>query len=252
MGSTYKAPVVAKAFALLEALSRHDGSLSVSELAATTRLGKSTALGILAGLEDVRAVTRDPASRRYSLGLGLFELGRAVDARLDLRDAARPTLGRLMDKCRQSVFLGVRSGDHVTVLDVVEPHGDLKISSPVGSRLPLLAGAIGKALLACMPEAQARELVRSKGLKRYTPRSITDPERYLAELAEVRRSGVALDDEEYLPGVRAVAAPILDGGPQAGVVWVVGFASTMAGDRFDAVAKETRLAAEAIGLRGSP
>ncbi|MBI5488404.1 MAG: IclR family transcriptional regulator [Deltaproteobacteria bacterium] len=252
MGKSYQAPVVGKAFAILEVLSRRDEGLTVSELAAAAGLGKSTALGILAALEVVRAVERDPATRRYVLGLGLFELGRAVDARLDLKDVARPILGRLMDQSRQSVFLGVRAGDHVTVLDVVESREDLKVSAPVGTRLPLLAGATGKALLACLPEAEALALVRKKGLRRFTARSITEPERYMEALAEVRRNGYALDDEEYLEGVRAVAAPILGGGSRAAAIWVVGFTSGMDGDRFATVARETRLAAEAVGAKLRP
>jgi DNA-binding IclR family transcriptional regulator len=252
MGKTYKAPVVGKAFAILDVLARRDEGLGLSELAAAAGLGKSTALGILAALEEVRAVERDPSTRRYTLGLQLFELGRAVDARLDLKDLARPILGRLMDKSRQSVFLGVRSGDHVTVLDVVESREDLKIAAPVGTRLPLLAGATGKALLACLPEADALALVRRKGLRRYTPRSITEPDRYMEALAEVRRNGFAFDDEEYMPGVRAVASPILGGGARAAAIWVVGFTSGLDGDRFADVARETRLAAEAVGAKLSP
>lgn len=252
MGRTYQAPVVGKAFAALEVLARRDAGLTVTELAAAAGLGKSTTLGILAALEKVRAVERDPATRRYVLGLGLFELGRAVEARLDLKAVARPILERLMARSRQSVFLGVRTADHVTVLDVVESRASLRVSAPVGTRLPLIAGATGKALLAFLPQAEAAALVRRMGLRAYTPRSITEPARYLQALAEVRRRGFALDDEEYLPGVRAVAAPILDGGRRAAAVWVVGFTSSMSDRRFSAVARETLRAAEAVAKRLRP
>ena len=249
MGKTYKAPVVRKAFAVLDRLARRRRSLSVTDLAHDLKIGKSTVLGILAALEEAGAVVRDPATKRYGLGLTLFELGRAVDAGLDLKDIARPHLGQLMARSRQSVFLGVRSGDHVTVLDIVESSEDLKITSPVGTRLPLLAGATGKAFLSSLPEEQARELVRKKGLRRYTPNTITEPERYLQALAAVRRDGYALDDEEYIPGVRAVASLIPDGGRLSAAIWVVGFTPSMDADRLVSIARETRLAAEAVGRR---
>jgi IclR family KDG regulon transcriptional repressor len=252
VGSTYNAPVVGKAFAILRLLAGREASLSVTDLARSLAIGKSTVLGILAALEEQGAVVRDPATKRYGLGVTLFELGRAVDARLDLKDVARPFLGELMEKSRQSVFLGVRAGDHVTILDIVESREDLKITSPVGTRLPLLAGATGKAFLACLPEPQARALLRGKGLRRWTPNSITDPDRYLAVLADVRRNGFALDDEEYIPGVRAVASPILDGGRLPAAIWVVGFTPNMDGDKLARIARETRLAADAVGRRMSP
>jgi DNA-binding IclR family transcriptional regulator len=71
-------------------------------------------------------------------------------------------------------------------------------------------------------------------------------------LADVRRNGFALDDEEYIPGVRAVASPILDGGRLPAAIWVVGFTPNMDGDKLARIARETRLAADAVGRRMSP
>ena len=74
---------------------------------------------------------------------------------------------------------------------------------------PLFAGAVGKVFLACMPEEQAAKIVKSKGLPRFTENSIVDPASYYRELKRVREKGYAIDDEEYIMGVRAVASPLM-------------------------------------------
>ena len=247
MNTKYKAPSVKKAFSILRLLSRSDTGLTVSDLARQLSIGKSTVFGIVAALEDVGAVSRDEDSKRYSPGLTLFELGRAVEAQIDLKDVARPFIQELMRETRESVFLGTRSGNTVTILDIVESTKDLKITAPVGTRIPLLAGAIGKVFLASLPADRAGEWIRTGNLRRFTSNTITDATRYLQEVEKARRDGYALDDEEYIQGVRAVAAPITNGGSRISAIWVVGFTPSMNDQNIKRVAQETRKTAEAIG-----
>jgi IclR family KDG regulon transcriptional repressor len=155
----------------------------------------------------------------------------------------------LMRSTQQSVFLGIRSRDHVSIVDIVESTQDLKITSPVGTRVPLLAGAIGKAILASMEESQAASLIRSIGLRRFTEKSITDMNLYMQKLGEARAAGYGLDDEEYIQGVRAVAALIHNPGRQTSAVWVVGFTPSMSAEKLPAIAMETKGAAEAISKK---
>jgi len=243
MTTAYKAPIVGKAFSILRLLAKSEPGLSVSDLARRLEIGKSTVFGVLAALEEAGAVVRNEGTKRYSLGLALFELGRAVEARFDLKDLARPYIEELMEKTRESVFLGTRSGDTVTILDTIESTKDLKITAPVGTRIPLLAGAIGKVFLASLPA----DRVRVGKLRRFTPNSITDAGRYLKEVDRARRDGYALDDEEYIRGVRAVAVIIANGGSQTSAIWVVGFTPSMSGEKMKRIAEETKRTADAIG-----
>jgi DNA-binding IclR family transcriptional regulator len=249
MSQKYKAPIVGKAFSILRLLSKSDRGEILSDLSKKLNSSKSTVLGIASALEEEGAVVRDERTRRYALGLTLFELGHAVEARIDLNDIARPFMQDLMHKTRESVFLGTRSGDHVIILEIVESTKDLKITAPVGTRIPLLAGATGKVFLASIPQERARELIRPKALRRYTDNTITDPTRFLEAAEKARRDGYALDHEEYIPGVRAVAAPIKNGGLKLSAIWVVGFTPSMDEDNLRRIAKETRRTAEAIGRR---
>ena len=249
MTTKYKAPTVKKAFQILSLISRADHGLKISDLSKTLGLSKSTVHGITAALEEQGAIIRDTRAKRYSLGFTLFELGRSVYSRIDLKDLARPLMEDLMQKTEQSVFLGIKNRNRVTVLDIVESMNDLKITSPIGASLPLLAGALGKVFLASMDAEQASILLDSKALPRYTEKSITDPERYLEEMRTAQQTGYATDDEEYISGVRAVASPINGEKNLLSAIWVVGFKMNMDNGKMAAIARETKNTADAISLK---
>lgn len=249
MADNYKAPIIRKAFRVLRLIAGNRHGLTLSDLARELAIGKSTVHGIVSALEEEGALMRDPRTKKFALGVTLVELGRSAHARIDLKDAARPFMEELMAHTLESVFLGVRNVDHVTILDIVESSQNLKITSPVGTRIPLLAGAIGKLFLATMPEGQVAELLRDKGLPRYTEHSITDHRRYLEEIRRVRRDGVAFDDEEYISGVRAVAAPIKTGGQFMPAIWVVGFKPSMSDEKMQQLVTQMKSAAEGIRHR---
>jgi DNA-binding IclR family transcriptional regulator len=105
---------------------------------------------------------------------------------------------------------------------------------------------VGKVFLASMEAAQAEKIIRSKGLTRFTENTIVDPELYYQELRRVRRMGYAVDDEEYILGVRAVASPIGGLGQVMSAIWVVGFKASLEEKKMKALGRETKRAAEAI------
>jgi IclR family KDG regulon transcriptional repressor len=245
----YQAPSVRRAFQILDLVARRDKRLTISDLSRELGISKSTVHGIAQVLEGMGAVVRDDKTRRYSLGITLFELARSVYARIDLKDIARPIMEGLMRSTRQTVFLGIRSGDHVSIIDIVESTQDLKITAHIGARLPLLVGATGKVFIASMEEQEAAELIRAVKLRQDTGKSITDPDQYLEEVHKARACGYALDDEEYMQGVRAVAASIHVPGRQMSAIWVVGFSQSVGIERMVAMAVETKSAADAISRK---
>ena len=242
----YGAPSVKKAFEILGVLSSSKEGLGVSEIARGLNMAKSTVHGVTSTLKELGVVMRDPHTKRYRLGLTLFELGRLAYSQIDLKTLARPIMEELMEKTQTSVFLGILNWDHVTVLDIVESRQDLKITAPIGTTIPLFAGAVGKVFLASMEEKQTEKIIRSKGLTRFTKNTIVDPELYYQELRSVREKGYAVDDEEYIPGVRAVASPIMRLGQLMSAIWVVGFKASLDEKKMKAIIKVTKKAAEAI------
>jgi DNA-binding IclR family transcriptional regulator len=249
MGNKYMAPSVKKAFEILEAISLSRKGAGVNKIARDLKMAKSTVHGITSILEDLGAIMRDPLTKRYTLGLTLFELGRLAYSQIDLKDLARPIMEELMEKTQESVFLGVLNGERVTILDIVESRQDLKITSPVGTTIPLLAGATGKVFLACMEEEKVKEIIRKKGFTRYTENTIIDPEKYLQEIRSVREKGYATDYEEYILGVRAVVSPIKGEVHLMSALWVVGFRTSLNGDKMRALIEMTKEAAEAVSRK---
>jgi DNA-binding IclR family transcriptional regulator len=163
------APAVARAFELLERVAHAATPPSLSELALTCGIGKSSAHGLLATLVAVGALQRDGLTKRYRLG-----------------PRARALNGHL----------------HPDALELAQGAGQ------PGERLSVLAGATGKVVLARRAPAERARLLRLHGLRRYTPRSITSQSRYHAELERVAVQGVAFDRGEYLEGIHAVAVPL--------------------------------------------
>jgi DNA-binding IclR family transcriptional regulator len=154
-----------------------------------------------------------------------------------------------MDKTRASVFLGILIDGHVTILDIVESRQDLKITAPVGSTIPLFAGAVGKVFLASMDEEHAAGIIKSNGLPRFTANSIVDTKLYFKELVQVREKGYAVDDEEYILGVWAVASPLVGLGQLRSAIWAVGFKASLDDSKMKTIAAETLKAAKTISQR---
>ena len=245
----YQAPSVKKAFHILDLVSRREGRLTISDLSRELGIGKSTVHGITQALEELGALVRDAQTRRYALGITLFELGRTVYSRIDLKDIARPVMQDLMRSTRQTVFLGIRSGDHVSIIDIVESAEAMKITAHIGARLPLLAGATGKVFMGFLPEEEAARQIQALGLRQDTERSVTSCGRYMEEVRRARALGYALDDAEYLQGVRAAAAPIHAQGRPISAIWVVGFSQSMEAAELTAIAVATRHAAATISQK---
>ncbi len=246
----YSAPSVEKAFKIIRAIVDSPTGLGVSELSKRLKIGKSTVHGITSGLEELGIVVRDPLHKRYTVGYSLLELCRAAYAKIELKDLARKPMERLMEKVGETVFLGVLNGDHVTILDVVESRNEMKITSPPGTRLPLLTGATGRVLLSQMERERAREILQKRGLARYTSKTVTDAGQFLREIDQVKEQGYAVDDEEYIPGVRAVAAPLLHASSPPAALWVVGFTSTLDDQKIKTVIREIQEAVQDVQQTG--
>ncbi|MCF6246516.1 MAG: IclR family transcriptional regulator [Desulfobacula sp.] len=249
MTKKYQAPIVKKAFMILNAVSKSSLGLRISEISTQLDISKSTVHGITAALEDQGAIVRDSVSKRYSIGITLMELGKAAYERIDFKNIARPIMEELMEQCKESVFLGVRNGNSVTVIDIVESRKDFKITSPIGTALPLMAGATGKLFIAQMDKKDRDKYLHANPLVRYTPNTIVDQKKYEEELIKVRETGIATDDEEYISGVRAIVAPIKKYGAYTPAIWVVGFKASMSDKKIPIIIEQTKTAAAKISKK---
>ena len=242
-------PAVDRAARMLDVLSRNGRDWSLTELAREIGIHKGTARDILLTLWRHGLVERDAVNGRYRLGLGVVRFARAALDRLDLREVAWPFLEKLLTATGETVLLGVRDGHHVVVVGVARPAGELHMAASIGQRLPLYAGSFGKAFLA-EPGAFEAYLETGGDLSPYTERSQTDVDAYAAELYVVRARGYALDDGEYLDGVRAASAVVRGPtGGATGAVTVVGFKSRISLETLEAIGQACRATAEQISAR---
>ena len=236
--SNYSAPSVKKAFKILYAISEASTGLGISDLSKKLKIGKSTVHGITSALEEMGVLVRDPIHKRYTVGYSLLELSRTSYAKMELKDLARKPMEKLMERVGETIFLGVLNGDHVTIVDTVESRNEMKITSPPGTRLPLLSGATGRVILSQIEREKTKEIIQKKGLTRYTSRTVMDPKQFLKEIELVNKRGYAMDDEEYITGVRAIAVPLISTSSAPAALWVVGFTSTMDDQKVKTVIRE--------------
>jgi DNA-binding IclR family transcriptional regulator len=183
--------------------------VSLAQLAADLGMAKSTVLRLGAPLIDAGLVARDQETGWFRLGHGSLQLGQAYLYTLDLRTLAGEEARRVQREAGETVHLVVYDAPHVVYVDKVENEANLRMGSRIGTRAPAYRTAVGKAILAWLPEDAVDAAVRA-GLPRVTPHTITDGAVFRAELARVRERGYAVDDRENEPEVRCVGAPIFD------------------------------------------
>jgi DNA-binding IclR family transcriptional regulator len=183
------------------------GELGVSELGRRLGVHKATASRLAATLADRGLIERDPDTERYRLGFGLIRLAGAAMAGLDLVRTSRPILEDLADRTRETVNLGVLSGDDVVYVDQSSGARSIVSVSWVGRRTPLHCTAAGKVLLAFGDEDE-RDRLLAVPLTRETARTIVDAGELRQQLEQVRTRGFAQTQEELEDGLNAVAAPV--------------------------------------------
>jgi DNA-binding IclR family transcriptional regulator len=195
---------VARALTILDALAEARGELALHEIAARLGLPKSTCHGLISTLKDFGYIEQSSFTAKYRLGLRLFELGGIVAAGWDVRSIAAPYIQRLLEEMRETVHLVVLDKHEVLYIDKRETSESLRIASQVGMRLPAHCTGVGKLLMAYLSPDDKKEIIRIKGLPRYTRNTLTDTAALDAELARIREQGYAVDNEEIMDSLTCV------------------------------------------------
>lgn len=248
--SGYNAPLIYKTFSLLEEVAANQSNLGVSDLSRRLNISKSTIFGITQALADLGALRQDPVTKKFRLGPTLVKLGNQALSGVNLRAVAKPFMIELSQMYQETVFLGTFDEQYgSTIVDKADSPAKLKITSPIGTRLPMFAGVTGKVFMSLQREPNLKMLLKEKELPRFTENTITDVDAYMKELDQVRRQGYATDFEEYLRGVNAIGIPLVDPwGRLAGALWMVGFSHSFSGEILEQAVQSTLKAAEQINL----
>jgi IclR family transcriptional regulator, KDG regulon repressor len=196
-------------------ISSQNEELSLTEIAAASKLTKSTVSRIVTTLTACGYLRQRERRGRYSLGTIYLEFSGALKKKLKIRKVALPYLNELNRTTKESVIFTVWQHKSIAlvetfdeVIDVGEP---LKVSPAEGNRFPLHASCIGKIILASMSDKELEGYFNNNSIEHYTPNTITDINDMRNHLLIVRKEEVTLDDEEYHIGIRALGAGIRDG-----------------------------------------
>lgn len=233
------------------------GTAALRDISGATGLNKTTAYYLVESLVELGFVERVGDGEGYRLGLRNLELGRAVQRRLDIVAASRPSLIRLCTLSRETVNLAVPYVFDAMIVESLEGTHGVRTTSYAGSREPYHATACGKAMLAFMEPEVRSAIFQARPLDRITPSTITRREALEAQLELVRARGFATDMEEIELNAHCVAAPICDGlGGVTGAISISGLASRLPlpvlGELAQAIIRETRAISKAMGGEAQP
>ncbi len=199
---------VGRALALLELIAQIPDGIALTALAEGLGLPPSTTHRLLKTLEQMRFVQHDEERSLWLIGAKAFSVGIAFLQARDFVSVARPFMRRLMEESGESVNLAILDNDAAVLLSQVECRQVMRALERPGGRAPLHSSGLGKALLAALSESGLAALLDRIELTAFTENTIDSADRLKRELVSVRWRGYAVDDEEFVPGLRCIAAVI--------------------------------------------
>jgi DNA-binding IclR family transcriptional regulator len=195
---------IRKATEVLRLLAEPPHEMSVADAARALGVTPSNASRILAELRDAELLDQDPATRRYRPGPLAMRLAAGFQHTTDLLACIQDSMPELIGRTTHTAWAGVLDGASVVVLRMQHGGFPIRMDLELGRRLPAHAAAMGKALLALLPDAEIRKRMLGQ-LEPVTPRSIVTVPALLADIERVRERGYAISDEELFLGIKSIA-----------------------------------------------
>jgi IclR family acetate operon transcriptional repressor len=237
---------VTRALALLERLALTENGMRLSDLAKAEGLAISTTHRMLTTLED-RGFAQTTADGLWHVGRRAFAVGGAYTRRLSFLAPAQPVLRRLRDETRETANLGRIEEGEVVTLAQSESREIMRAIAAPGGHTPVMNSGIGKAIAATWPDAAIAAHVARYGLRPMTRNALGSIEAVMAQMAVIRTRGYAVDDEEFVMGMRCVAAVVWS--PEYEPVCAIsisGLAARVTPDRVAEIGAIVRRSAEAL------
>jgi DNA-binding IclR family transcriptional regulator len=219
------------------------------------KIAKSSAFDLLSSLAQIGFLNKTEDSR-YRLGWRLVMMSETLLATTELRQEARPVLEELAAQYKETIHLAVLDDTKVVYADKLEGQQAVRVElTSLGTRLYPHCSALGKVLLAYIPEEEVRRIVQQAGLPRMTANTITDEEELQQSLAKIRKQGYAYDLEEILPDLCCVGAPIYNYSGQV----IAAVSMSIPAYRFrraqkeyrDAIVRTAKIISERLGFYGT-
>jgi len=231
--TNYSIEAVSKALAILQVfIAEKKEELSLTEITSAVGMNKNAVFRLLFTLTQSGFLKRLPDNGKYQLSVKCVELGRAARLAHDLRKLALPYLRELWKEFGDTVNLAVLDQGQICYLEVLESPHRFKLVAHPGDRDPVHSTALGKSMMAYLPAERVKQLLRRRGMPKFTPRTITTWAHFRKELSKIRRQQYALNDGETVEASRCVAVPIFGGkGNVLAAMSVSGTAARITDDR---------------------
>ena len=248
---------LARAFSIMEEIARNRDGIGLAELSKRVGLHNSTAFHLVKTMVSLGYVRQMADSKRYRIGRPLFALAASALDEVEMVSLATPILEELSRETGESAHFSVRLEDAVVVLARTGGKGAFQLTDRAGAVRPAHCTALGKIMLAALTVDQFEQFLTRAELRAYTPKSVTSQDALRREIAEVRRSGVAMDDGEFDPEVRCAALPVCDfSGQVIGAIGISGPVWRLSIEALQKRARRMRVAADRLsvefGYAGEP
>jgi DNA-binding IclR family transcriptional regulator len=195
---------------ILETVAGLGDGASLADVAQRMNLARSTTHYLMQALVTLGYLRQQSYGRNYRLGLKVFRLaGRSLNSE-QITATVMPVLNELCRLTNESVAIGICRYDAVTLVATRDTDGPVRVVQSVGAQRPLHCTALGKVLLAWLPDLERSRSIARLQFEKLTPKSIVQVDQFERELRRVRSNGFAIDDEEFIVGARCLAAPVFN------------------------------------------
>jgi IclR family transcriptional regulator, KDG regulon repressor len=206
---SYNITALQRGLRLLQLFSQSERGLTAKQVTKLSGLPFSTVHRFLVNLESAGYLNCS-GEGVYYLGVACFAVGQSALGQLDIRRLSSPYLQELNQQTRETIHLTVRHGLSAVYVEKLDSPEQLRIHSRIGASVPLYCSAVGKVMLAFMPQEEREKVLRQLELKRFTPNTVGNLQELRTELYRVGKNGYACDLEEHELHIRCIAAPIWD------------------------------------------
>jgi len=203
---------VNRAITILSLFSHRRPRLGITEISRILNLPKGTVHGLVRTLLNAGFLQQDPATRKYQLGLKLYEMGITLAVNLEINQKAVGLANKLAKSVSLVSRIAIWDGDSALITLNVDPRSNSLFVHQIGPRIPAYCSSVGKAILAFLNNEELNAYLSRTELIPYTPKTITQKERLLNELEETRQRGYSIDQEETTLGLVCIGAPIFGKG----------------------------------------
>jgi IclR family acetate operon transcriptional repressor len=202
--------MVGHAFKVLDAFYDAGMELGLQEISSRAGVSKTSALRILYTLDELGYIDRNKETGKYQLGLKIMDTARRATSGRNLVQISRPYMQQLRANFDETINLAVLRNHEIVYVEIIESGQQFRMVTEIGSRVPMHATALGKAIAAFLPDNEVRSILNETELVRFTPRTICTVDRFQSTVQKVRQRGYAVDNEENEQGAFCLASPILN------------------------------------------